>query len=850
MKFQVLPLHEFLVRPALPANLPRLSELAHNVLWSWDHTVRALFRRLDPALWRATGHNPVMMLSQIPRNALERAAADPRYLSLYRRACERFDAYMERYEMTPKQGHIAYFCMEFGLVECLPVYSGGLGILAGDHLKAASDLGLPLTAVGILYQQGYFRQVLNPDGWQQERYPFNDFYTLPVTPVRDPADDSRDLFVSVDLPYGTCHIKVWEKKVGGISLYLLDTNIPENTVSEYRDITGQLYGGDIQARLRQEIVLGIGGLRALAALGIEPTVYHMNEGHSAFLAIERIRLLMQNHRLSFDEALEASRCNNVFTTHTAVPAGFDIFEPSLLYEYFRGFCERAGIPFDSLLRIGRRRPDDGTERFSMAMSALNSSCYRNAVSRLHRHVSQEMFQDMWERLPTWEVPITSITNGVHLPSWVNGNLAALYDQYLQPDWQERHMDPRTWDTIDDIPDAELWEAHRRRKRRLVQFVRERVHDFALQRKASAAEVRRLSEVLDPDAFTIGFARRFATYKRATLLFRDVNRLKLILNHPDMPVQIVVAGKAHPKDQPGKALIREIYNLSRDPEFSRRIVFLEDYSIQVGRELVQGVDLWLNNPKRGEEACGTSGMKAGINGVLNLSILDGWFDEAFEYSGGWAIGDRVPYSEDQDEIHASAIYSLLENELVPMYFRDRDRGVPIEWMRRVKQSLQYLSPHFNCSRMVSEYNNLLYTPAHNAWSHVTAQDFQTARDKVSFARRVREAWHQVHFVEVSPKLVNPARSGDPITLRAAVHLAGLGPDDVHVEAVIGRVGVEGHLEDTTILSVPHCEHSGDTHVFEREYIPEQTGRLGYAVRISPNHSIDPLTQPCNSNMKWA
>ena len=355
MKFQVQPLQEFLVRPALPANLPRLSELAHNILWSWDHTVRALFRRLDPALWRATGHNPVSMLSQIPRTTLERAAADPRYLSLYRRACERFDAYIERYKMTPKEGFIAYFCMEFGLNECLPVYSGGLGILAGDHLKAASDLGLPLVAVGLLYQQGYFRQFLNPDGWQQERYPINDFYTLPITPIPDPDNPTKDLMVTVDLPAGTCYIKVWLKRVGGVSLYLLDTNVPENTQPEYRDITDQLYGGDTTTRIRQEIVLGIGGLRVLAKLGIEPTVYHMNEGHSAFLAIERMRLLMQNHQLSFQEALEASRCNNIFTTHTAVPAGFDLFEPSLVYEYFHTYCERSGSgPAETARRVSHR----------------------------------------------------------------------------------------------------------------------------------------------------------------------------------------------------------------------------------------------------------------------------------------------------------------------------------------------------------------------------------------------------------------------------------------------------------------------------------------------------------------
>ena len=834
------------MRPALPPALPRLLELAHNVLWSWDHTVRALFRRLDPDLWVASGHNPILMLSQVPQSQLEKAAADPRYVLAYRRACEALDSYMDRYVHTKKQGLIAYFCMEYGIVQCLQIYSGGLGLLAGDHLKAASDLGLPLVAVGLLYQQGYFRQALNPDGWQHERYPVNDFYTLPLT---EEKVGERDLKVSVDLPAGRVFIKVWRMNVGGVRLYLLDTNIAENP-PEYRDITDQLYGGDMHTRIRQEIVLGIGGLRALAAMGIEPTVYHMNEGHSAFLAIERIRLLMADHGLTFDEALEAARTNNVFTTHTSVPAGFDLFEPGLIYEYFHRYCEDGNIPFDKLLQLGRRRTDDPSERFSMAVSALHTSSYRNAVSRLHREVSQDMFQDMWPRLPTWEVPFSYVTNGVHLPSWVSGDLAALYDQYLQPDWRERQTDPKTWEQIREIPDAELWEVHRRRKRRLVQFVRERVSEAARNRKASSAEIRRLGEVLDPEAFTIGFARRFATYKRATLFLRDVNRLKRILCNPDMPVQIVVAGKAHPKDHPGKSFIRDIWNLSRDPEFSRRLVFVEDYSIEVGRELVQGVDLWLNNPRRGEEACGTSGMKASINGVPNLSILDGWFDEAYEYSGGWAIGDRIPYSEDQDDLHASAIYSLLENEIVPLYFKDRDRGVPEQWMKHVKAALLGISPQFNCARMLTEYNRHLYLPAHQGWERASRDGFAPVRERVAWNARVVECWNRVRFVETGPELANPVLANQPIPVRAVVDLAGLKPEDVRVEAVFGRVGVERTLEDTTVLTMTHVEEIDGLYRFTATFVPEQTGRLGYALRISPNHSDEPLTRPCTTFMNWA
>jgi len=848
MKYQVKPISEFLVRPALPKTLERMGELGYNLIWSWDHTVRSLFRRLDAEAWVQSGHNPILMLSQVTQAALERAAADPRYLALYRQACERLDIYRERYQQKPKQGLFAYFCMEFGLVDCMPTYSGGLGILAGDHLKAASDLGLPLVGVGLLYQKGYFRQRLNPDGWQLERNPVNDFYTLPLVQVT--TKNGQPLIVSVDLPEGPCSIKVWKLEVGGVPLYLLDTNIPDNSDPQLRDITDQLYGGDKKTRIRQEIVLGIGGVRALQALQLEPTVYHMNEGHSAFLAIERIRQLMKERGLSFNEAREATRINNVFTTHTAVPAGFDYFDPELVYDHWNRYCEEAGIPFQELLALGRRHRDDNSERFAMATVAIRCSAFRNAVSRLHGTVSQELFQEMWPQLPTWEVPIAAVTNGVHLPTWLSSDLSRLYDQYLQPDWLERHTEPSTWKALSDIPSAELWEARRRRKRRLLQFVRSRVREAAVDRKSSSTELRRLAEVLDPDTLTIGFSRRFATYKRATLLMHDVERLKKILNHPEMPVQFVFAGKAHPADHPGKTLIREISNLSRDPECSRRIVFVEDYSIQVGRELVQGVDVWLNTPQRGEEACGTSGMKAGVNGVLNLSVLDGWFDEALEESGGWAIGARDTYSETQDADHASSLYSLLENEIVPLFYKNREHGIPEEWMKRVKQSLTQLSPMFSSNRMVGEYEGNMYLPAHQAWLNTSRDNFETARKNSAWLDRVHAAWPSVRFLETGPKLVNPALSGELIRLFAIVDLAGLNQDDVRVEAVIGPIGVEGHLEQTTVIVMQPAGMRDNNYVFSHGFLPEVTGRLGYAIRISPNHFEDPLMRPCDSLMLWA
>jgi starch phosphorylase len=847
MPFHIQPIREFLVRPALPPSLNRMTELAYNILWSWEPLVRALFRRLDPALWRECGYNPVLMLGRVSQATLVKAGSDPRYLALYKAACETYDTRVRKAPVAPNGKLIAYFSAEYGLTECLPVYSGGLGILSGDHLKSSSNQDYPLIGFGLLYQQGYFRQVLNPDGWQQERYPLNDFYTLPVTAVK--TGDGQDLKVQVKLPTGPVFIQVWKIEVGRISLYLLDTNIPENQLPQDRDITDSLYGGDIDTRIRQEIVLGIGGMRALKAMGLKPTVFHMNEGHSAFLALEQIRLYMRDYKLTFEEGLEAARASNVFTTHTPVPAGIDLFDPGLMYHYFSEYCSEVGIDFQQLMALGRRNMWDRDERFSMAVLALHGSAYRNAVSRLHRQVSQEMFHDLWPQLPIWEVPITSVTNGVHVPSWLNGDLATLYDQYLQPDWRDRFNEPNIWEQVKDIPDEELLDAHRRRKRRLVSFVRERQQAAAVRRQASAAEVRRASEVLDPNAFTIGFARRFATYKRATLLFRDVARLKKILLNKDMPVQLVIAGKAHPKDQPGKSFIREVVQFSRDPELWKNVVFVEDYDMKIAREMVQGVDLWLNTPRRGEEACGTSGMKAAINGVPNLSILDGWFDEAYENSGGWAIGEREPYSEDQDGLHASAIYYSLENEIVPMFY-DRREAVPREWIRRVKQSLMYITPAFDCRRMVHDYMTELYEPAHQQHVKLAYTEYTQVRENAHWNKRIRESWEQVRFVDAGSGPTGSVISGKPVEVRASINLAGLSPDDVRVELVMGRIGNSGHLEDTEVLVLPPLDQQGAVATFGKEIVPERTGRLGYALRVSPNHFDDPLTRPCTSLLKWS
>jgi len=846
MSYHIRPVKEFLVSPALPPELSRLGELALNFLWSWKQNLRPVFRRLDPVLWKECRRNPVLMLGRIPQETLQKAAADPRYVALYKAACREFDEYMS-IQPPPDGMKVAYFSMEYGLLESVSIYSGGLGILSGDYLKAASDANLGLVGVGLLYQKGYLEQHLNPDGWQVEKYPVNDFFTWPVTPALD--SEGNEIVVELRLPRGHCYVKVWKMQVGRVPLILLDTNIPENTIEEYRDITDQLYGGDTVTRIQQEFVLAVGGLRALKRLGIEPTVYHMNEGHSAFLALERVRLLMQEHNLSWEEALEAARANNTFTTHTPVPAGIDMFDPGLVYEYFHAYCERNNVPFDRFLALGQGGTEEQGDRFSMAVLALKTSAYRNAVSRLHSEVSQEMFSRLWPDFPVHEVPIIPITNGVHLPTWLHPDLASLYDQYLAPGWREQYMDPAIWAQVEDIPDEELWEIRRRRKRRLIAFIRERLLRRAQERHAPSTEQKRLSEIFDPEVFTIGFSRRFATYKRATLIFRDIARLKKILTNPQMPVQLVIAGKAHPKDTPGKHLIREIFQFTRDPELARHIVFVEDYDIEVGRELVQGVDLWLNNPRRGEEACGTSGMKAAINGTLNLSILDGWFDEAYEVSGGWAIGDRDPYTPDLDEVHASSIYSLLETEIIPMFYRNREEGVPVAWMKRVKTSIMNLSPMFNCQRMVRDYVERMYEPAHLAGLRARQNGYQWAREKAEWNRKVEQAWHSVSIEDVSSAVGRSIVTGAAIQLRASVNLAGLQPADVRVEAVVGRVNPDGELFDTTVISLPFLQKQEDRFLFGREFVPHQTGRIGYTLRISPNRSEDPVTRPCYLPVKW-
>jgi len=702
--------------PKLPPRLSRLDRLAYNLWWSWNPEARQLYSAIDPELWEYVYHNPVRFLRQVDPVTLERAASDETFLSRYRTVMAAFAAYMkpdqtwfDRTYPDLDDHTIAYFSAEFGLHESLPIYSGGLGILSGDHCKAASDLGLPFVGVGFLYPQGYFRQQLDPWGEQKAIYEKLTFFDVPAVPATDSSGEQ--IVVTVDLPGRQVYATVWQIQVGRVPLYLLDTNV-HPTAPEDRTLAARLYGGDQEMRISQEIVLGIGGVRALRALGIKPTVWHMNEGHSAFMVLEQVRQLVQDEGLTFDAARQVVTARNVFTTHTPVPAGHDAFPFDVVEKYFGSYWPQMGLDRDGFMGLGYHEQPWGEARFSMTVLALKLSGRYNGVSELHGRVSRKMWHVLWPDRSVDDVPIGHITNGVHTKTWLAPEMASLFDVHLGEDWEERLDEPATWDAVAEIPDAELWRIHCQRKQMMINYLRQRIRWQRERHLASLDEIAAAECILDPEALTIGFARRFATYKRATLIFWDLERIQRILNQPGRPVQIIFAGKAHPADEPGKALIKHIVELSRHPGFRGRIVFIENYDINIARYLVRGVDLWLNNPRRPLEASGTSGQKAALNGAPNFSVLDGWWPEAFDGTNGWAIGEgHEDASPDaQDAADAASLYHILEHEIVPLFYdRDAD-GVPRGWLRVVKASIRTCAPRFSMRRMVKQYVEEMYVPA--------------------------------------------------------------------------------------------------------------------------------------------
>ena len=711
--------------PSLTPKIRRLRDLAYNLWWSWDREANDLFQRLDPSLWETTAHNPALMLGTISHRQLEKAANDKEFLAHMDRVCRRFDKYMGNKQTWYETSHgaagemcIVYISAEFGLTECLPIYCGGLGTLAGDHLKSASDLGLPLVGVGLLYQEGYFHQYLRGNGLQGELYPSNDFHNMPIQLQRQ--EDGAPVTIEVTYPGHQVIAQVWRAQVGHVSLFLLDTNLPANYAAD-RQITNRLYGGDMDMRIRQEIMLGIGGIRALNATGMLPTVCHMNEGHAAFANLERIRIMMSQYGLSFTNARKLVSASSIFTTHTSLPASIDKFPPKLLDKYFCDYYTLLGLSRDDFLALGRWNATNKSEPFCMPILALRLADRVNGVSKLHGEVSRRLWQNIWPNLSEDEVPITSVTNGIHLRSWISvDTIAAFLDQYLGKQWREDSLHPDIWQKIDDIPDEELWRAHEQCRERLVAMARQRLRAQLKHQGFAPSKIKVADEVLNPKTLTIGFARRFVEYKRPTLILRDPERLCRILTNRDHPVQIVFAGKAHPEDKIGKELIQQIVHFMGQKGLQRQIVFLEDYDISLACYLVQGVDVWLNTPRRPSEACGTSGMKAAVNGNLNISVLDGWWAEAYQPHIGWAIGHGEEYEdpEYQDEIESQAIYDLLEREVIPLFYDRSDDGLPRAWIKRMKATMQAVCPRFNTGRVVREYCEHFYIPAAEQYQRLT------------------------------------------------------------------------------------------------------------------------------------
>lgn len=851
------PLRTFTVEPSLPEQLTGLLEIAHNLRWSWDGDSQDLFRRLDPDGWEEHYHNPVAMLGRISQSRLVEAAADEGFLahlgrvSAVLQTCIDSQGWWCKTYGGDSKPKMAYFSAEFGITESLPIYSGGLGVLAGDHLKSASELGVPLVAVGLMYQQGYFRQRLNADGWQLELFPRNDFPNMPIELVND--ENGHPLTIEIDMPGRTAKVQVWRARVGRIALYLMDTNIAENS-PEDRHITAQLYGGDQEMRIRQELVLGIGGVRILRALKISPKAFHMNEGHSAFLSLERIRLLMAEKGVSFDEASEAVIASNIFTTHTPVPAGNDMFEPWLIDKYFSDYWPQLGLSREDFLALGRQEPENQDEPMSLTVMSLRFSTFRNGVSTLHGSVSRKLWAGVWLGLPQNEVPISHITNGIHTRSWISHDITSLFDRYLGPGWYEKPADMSVWQAVDHIPDGELWRTHERRRERLVAFARKLGVAQLRKRGIGASELAEAEEILDPEALTIGFARRFATYKRANLILADTDRLARLLNHSERPVQFIFAGKAHPRDNPGKDLIRQIIHISRQEPFRRSMVFLEDYDINIARYMVQGVDVWLNTPLRPMEASGTSGMKAAANGGLNISILDGWWAEGYHPSVGWAIGSGETYDdlEYQNTVESQALYNLLEKEVVPLFY---DRGLdklPRGWITKMKAALSRLAPVFNTNRMVRQYAELFYAPAAKRWDELSADNMAKARALSAWRKRVREQFANVRIESVSDNMdsIGGPSVGKNVQVEALVQLGELESKDLVVELYYGPLDEDGQLSEGQPLLMHLSEQSGD---HQKRYLVQMpckwSGKTGYTVRVRPNYDLMPDLKHM-SMIRWA
>lgn len=854
----------FTILPSLPEQLKDLKKVAENMFWCWNDEFVELFKRIDSKLWEECGHNPIKLLGTVSQARLEDLARNDGFIYQVNQMVEKMEVELEAptwYEKingnNPKPV-IAYFSAEFGIHESLPIYSGGLGILAGDHLKSASDLGIPLVGVGLLYQNGYFRQYLNADGWQQEHYVENDFYNMPIEQVRKKSQ--HPLTVNVSFPQRNVVVQIWKVQVGRVPLYLLDTNVAANSEQD-RPITSTLYGGDIETRIRQEIILGIGGYKALVALGLEPNVCHMNEGHAAFMALERVKQIKDKNGMTFSEAFEVAKASNVFTVHTPVPAGNDEFPVQMMDKYFGLYFAKLGINREQFLALGRLNPDDDKEPFKMPVLAIKISSCRNGVSQLHGEVSRQMWSGLWPDLPATEVPIDSITNGIHLKTWLSAELISLFERYLGANWNDEAIDKSVWANIDSIPDEEFWRIHQRCKEALIGYIRKALKKQLQRRGAYRSELNWADEVLDPEALTIGFARRFATYKRGALILKDIERFTKILANTDKPIQFIFAGKAHPKDASGKEIIRQIVHFANQDSIRRKVVFVEDYDIDVARYLVQGVDIWLNNPRRPMEASGTSGMKAAVNGVLNCSTLDGWWCEGYHPDGGWIIGAGESYDDlgYQDLVESQALYKILEDEIIPLFYGHGSEKLPREWVKRMKNSIKLNAPKFNTGRMVAEYTRKFYSPSALRWSYLTDTEMARARALSEWRARIKSTWREIKIEEVNVKMTGgeeisefsvkgpQLEVGAEIEVFAKAWLGSIAPIDVQLQIYHGTVDSWGNIKDGAAMKMTYegpTDREG-LHQFKGVLRCTASGKQGFAVRVLPQNGD--LDNPYDTGM---
>ena len=845
------------VNPQLPKRIEKLSEISNNLWWSWNTEFLRLFQRIDGDLWENSNKNPIKFLKHVSQERLENVAKDVNFLKEYDKIVEDFEGYMnskstwftKKYP-EEKDDLIAYFSAEYGLDQTIPIYSGGLGILSGDHLKSASDLGIPLVAVGLLYKNGYFNQKIDGDGNQQTEYNDIDLYDLPINPVKNDIGD--DLIIYVKFPKRRLYLKVWSIKVGRVTLYLLDSDIEKNN-PEDRDVTLRLYGGDQEMRIRQEIVLGQAGVELLTKyLKLKPTVYHMNEGHSAFLTLELMKNIIKDKQVSFDVAKDIASSKTVFTTHTPVPAGNDIFPLDLVEKYFKDFWPRLGLTREEFLRLGMKPGKELDNGFNMGILALKIAGKKNGVSKLHGAVSRELFGEIWPNIAANEAPIGYVTNGIHTCSWLAPRMKELFNKYLVPYWQDNMYQDQVWEKIRNVPNDKLWNIHNDRKVKLLRLVKDNTYERLRRSGYSYEDINEITSKLNPNALTIGFARRFATYKRATLIFKDLERITQILNNADRPVQLIFAGKAHPQDKEGQDLIRYIHQISMMPQFKGKIFLLENYNIAMSRYLISGVDVWLNNPRRPMEASGTSGQKASVNGVINFSVLDGWWAEGYTQNNGWTIGSNQEYDsyEAQDQADSQSLYRTLEEKIIPTFY-DRDKnGMPTKWIELMKNSIITTGGKYSTARMLVDYTNNYYMPLCKLTKKYYG-DIDNVAAFNSWKKDLYTNWKDVKITQTENDLDNiTIDAGNKIEVACEVTLPNIDVDNITVQVYYGKILENGIVEDISIIPMELTEENPEERKYYYTAKIELTtgGNYGYTFRVMPKNEM--ILEPANLDLiKW-